>query len=94
MIVFSTVNGGRGEGVLQLAVYSLNKEQTYDDSRDWIYRQRKWVQFPEDPNCMITLEILVKNLIFFEAGEYLFVLTFDGKPITERRLSVRTGPTP
>jgi len=89
MIVFAMVNGGRGEGVLQLAVYSLSAAEGYDMDRDWIYRQRKWVRYPDDPNFTVTIEIRVRNLIFFEPGEYLFVLSFDGKLITERRISVR-----
>jgi hypothetical protein len=66
MIVFAMVNGGRGEGILQLAVYSLSVQDEYDPTADWVYRQRKWIKFPDDPNFPITLELRIKKLVFLE----------------------------
>ncbi|MBI3824038.1 MAG: hypothetical protein HY289_15325 [Planctomycetes bacterium] len=81
--VFAMLNGGRGEGALQRAVCSV---RTPDE---WIYRNRRWVRFPDDPLMASTIEIRVKELVFAEPGEYLYVLSFDGKPITDRRISVQ-----
>ena len=92
MTAFAMVNGGRGEGILELAVYSLPKAAaTGVFPGQWIYRQRKWIKFLDDPNFTTTLELRVKSLVFLEPGDYLFELTFDGKPVTDRRMSVIKG---
>ncbi len=90
MIVFAMVNGGRGDGSLQMGVYPLDAGD-YDPDTDWIYRQRKWIKFPTDPNMIVSLERRVKSLVFLEPGEYLFVLSFDGKFIADRRMTIREG---
>ena len=87
MVVFVMVNGGRGEGLFELTVYQLDPHGEHEVG-DWIYRKRKWYKFPEDPNRILNVEIPIKSLRFPDAGEYLFVLTLDGRPVTERRLFV------
>jgi hypothetical protein len=47
------------------------------------------IKFPGDPNVPVSLELRVRNLVFLEPGEYLFVLAFDGKFIADRRMSIR-----
>ena len=91
MTVFTMLHGGRGEGILQLGVYLLNEMEEYNTKSDWIYRQRKWIRFPNEPDFLVTIELKLRKLCFLNAGEYLFVLTFDGNLVTERRMSIRTG---
>jgi len=88
MTVFAMVNGGRGEGILRLAVYCLPEMEEHDESRDWIYRQSRWVKFPEDPIFAVHLEFRIKKLVFTKPGAHLFVLSFDGKLIADRRMSI------
>jgi hypothetical protein len=90
LTTFAMVNGGRGEGTLELAVYSLGITDA-DFPGGLIYRQRKWTRFLDDPNFTTTLDLRVTDLIFLAPGEHLFVLSFDGKPITDRRMSVVKG---
>jgi hypothetical protein len=88
MVVFVIVNGGRGEGFFELTVYQLDRHGDHE-AEDWIYRKRKWYKFPDDdPNRILNVEIPIKSLRFPDVGEYLFSLTLDGKPVTERRMFI------
>jgi hypothetical protein len=86
LTVFAMVNGGRGEGILELAVYPLVQPGA-DFPGKWIYRQQRWAKFVGDPNFSTTVEFRLRRLIFSKPGDYLFVLAFDGKFVTDRRMS-------
>jgi hypothetical protein len=89
MTVFGMLSGGRGEGTLDVSAYPLDGQIPHDPKTDWVYRQTKWTKFPDDPNMVVGIEFKVKNLVFPRPGEYLFVLSFEGDPIAERRMLIR-----
>jgi hypothetical protein len=91
MVVFALLTGGRGEGILELAVHSLQEMEDYNVGGDWVYRQQKWIKFLDDPRHTITLEMRLTKLKFQKPRDYLVVLKFDGNPFAERRLSVSKG---
>jgi hypothetical protein len=88
MVVFLLMNGARGVGLFELAVYRLDPHGEHKIG-EWIYRKRLWFRFPEnDPNRIVNIEIPIKSLRFPDVGEYLFELTVDGKHVTERRILI------
>lgn len=89
LTVFGMISGGRGEGMLAVSAYPLGGQVLHDPESDWIYRNSKWTRFPDDPNMVVNVEFKVKNLVFPKPGEYLFVLSFEGDLIAERRMLVR-----
>src|SRR5438045_1574703 len=61
MVVFTMLKEGRGEGLLELTVFALDAEGEYD-ADDWIYRKRKWVSLPKDPNVIMNARVETKSL--------------------------------
>lgn len=58
---------------------------------EWIYRQKRWVRFPDNPLQVVNFEFAITKLVIPSPGEYLIVLTFDGNHVTERRMEVFQG---
>ena len=89
MVAFVMLNGGRGEGHFELTVYQLDPHGEHEIG-DWIYRKRVSCEFPvDDPNRVVNLWIPIKSLQFPDDGEYLFLLSADGKPVVERRMFIQ-----
>ena len=82
---FATIlTDGMGEGEMRLEVAQLFTQE----EPMLVWRHRRWVRFPDDPLLVVNLHFVSRNLIFPVAGEYLVNLTFDGKHVTERTLTV------
>jgi len=83
---FSYLSGGRGEGNLQLEVFRI-----FADGRaQGIWRQKRWVRFPDDPMIPVPVHFLARKLSFPAPGHYLVQLSFDGHAICDRQLLVRS----
>jgi hypothetical protein len=84
---FSYLSGGRGEGNLQLEIFRI-----FADGRtQGIWRQKRWVRFPDDPMIPVPVHFLARKLSFPGAGDYLVQLSFDGQSICDRQLRVRSS---
>jgi hypothetical protein len=74
--VYAGLQGGRGEGTMQLLVTRLETEQD-------IYRYRRWFAVP-DTDLTVHLEIQVRNCVFPAPGRYRVSLWIDNAELAAR----------
>jgi hypothetical protein len=77
---YAALDGGMGEGTIELRVTRLETEQE-------ILRYRKWYAF-SDPDLTANLEIKLRKCVFPAPGRYGLSLRFDGDELTYRHLDV------
>lgn len=77
---YTALQGGRGEGTIELLVTRLETEED-------VYRYRRWFAVP-DPDLTVHVEIPVRRCVFPAPGRYNFSLRFDGVELTWRLLDV------
>lgn len=85
LCAYLLLTDGRGEGELRLEVLEL--KPSAEAIR--IYRTSSWMTFPPDPLLVVHKVIQLKNIHFRSPGEHLFVVTFDGQSVADRRVLVR-----
>jgi len=85
LCAFLLLTDGRGEGELRLEV--LEVKASAEAVR--IYRNSCWMTFPPDPLLVVHKVIQLKNIRFRSPGEHLFVVTFDGQTVADRRVLVQ-----
>ncbi len=78
--IFAALTDGLGEVAITVTVVFLDANQE-------VYAQKVTVRFP-DPLQVVNLRYRVRQLVFDQAGTYLFALMVDDHEIAARRVSV------
>jgi hypothetical protein len=85
--IFAALTDGLGQVTMTLSVVHLDRNQE-------VYAQTMRVSFP-DPLRVVNLRFRVRQLVFEEAGTYLFALMVGGNEIAARRVRVyQVGGSP
>ena len=77
---YVALKGGKGEGIMQLMVTSLETEKD-------VYSYEKWFVAPGQ-DAIVNIEIKIRKCRFPVRGRYGFSLRFDGEEVTHRTLRV------
>jgi hypothetical protein len=78
--VYVALNGGIGEGIMQLVVTCLETEKD-------VYSYKKWF-IASGPDSVVNVEIKIRKCRFPVPGRYGFSLRFDDEEVTHRTLQV------
>ena len=81
-MAFAGLQGGRGEGTIELVIQRMATEQR-------VYRFRRWYTLP-DPQLVSSLELPIRRCVFPAPGRYGVSLRFEGSELTSRTLDVRS----